>query len=83
MKPALIVLGAICLLLSACRDEPTARRVLAANGFHEIEFTAHRWLGCAQDDLYLTPFRAISTGGQIVTGVVCGGPGKGATLRFD
>lgn len=85
MKPVLILLGALCLALSACRDEETARRVLGANGFHDIQITDDNfWFsGCAQDNTYSTRFRAVSTGGQIVTGVVCSGPGKGATLRFD
>lgn len=79
----LAILAAL-LALTGCRDEETARRVLHANGFHDIVLPKEsRWFGCGRDDAYLTPFRAVSTGGQPVTGVVCSGWGKGATIRFD
>lgn len=83
MKSALTMLAAACLLLAGCSDEQTARRVLAANGLHDIRITGYRWLGCAKDEAYSTGFSATTTGGETITGVVCSGWGKGATVRFD
>lgn len=78
-----LVILAILLALTGCRDEETARRVLAANGFREIALPEETpWFGCSKDDSFWTPFRAISIGGQPVSGVVCSGWGKGATIRF-
>jgi hypothetical protein len=38
---------------------------------------------CSEDDTFRTPFTAESSTGRQVTGVVCSGILKGATVRFD
>lgn len=76
-----IVIG-LAVLLSACTDTNTANRVLQAQGFTKIEILGYSPFGCSEDDLYHTKFLAYSQSGQIVTGVVCSAPFKGATVRF-
>jgi len=78
---ALALGSALCL--SGCTDAPTAERVLRQNGYTNIEITGYRYGVGGENDTYVTGFRAKSPSGQIVTGAVCNGFLKGATIRFD
>ena len=81
--------GVLCIallgsvLFSGCTDRPTAERVLRQNGYTNIEITGYRWGMGGENDTYVTGFRAKSPSGQVVTGAVCNGFLKGATIRFD
>lgn len=73
----------LCLLVSACTDEPTATRILANDGYTNIKFTGYNWLACGQDDFYSTGFIATKNNHQII-GTVCSGLLlKSATIRFE
>lgn len=80
---ALALATCSALVLSGCTDAPTAERVLRQNGYTEIETTGYRAFMGGKEDTYVTGFRAKSPSGQIVTGAVCSGWMKGATIRFD
>lgn len=68
----------------ACIDDQSTRRVLTQQGYSDIEITGYRWFGCSKDDWYHTGFKAKSSSGLDLTGVVCEGMFfKGNTIRFD
>lgn len=48
-----------------------------------VETTGYRVWGCDGHDTYHTRFLAMNTRGQVVTGIVCSGPFKDNTVRFD
>ena len=78
---AIALIGIMC---AGCSDADTARRALDNMGFTEIEtFGYSFWAGCSKDDTFVTKFRAKNVNGKMVTGVVCNGWLKGATVRFD
>jgi hypothetical protein len=83
MKKLFAVL-AIGLACTACTDPVTAQRALDNMGFTEIETQGRAFFsGCGESDNYATRFKARNPNGKIVTGVVCNGWFKGATVRFD
>ena len=75
------------LFLSAaftgCIDEDTATRALDGAGYTEIELIGYRLYGCSESDDFATGFKAIGPTGRHVSGVVCSGVLKGATIRLD
>jgi hypothetical protein len=79
---ALAVIATVTLPLWGV-DARGATRLLTAQGFAQIEPTGYRWLACSKDDVYATGFRATSPSGVRVSGAVCRGVFKGATIRFD
>jgi hypothetical protein len=78
----LIALVAV-LGLTACSDAPTAERVLSDQGFTNIRTSGYAWWGCDKEDTFKTGFTAIGPAGKPVSGVVCSGWLKGATVRFN
>jgi hypothetical protein len=74
---------ATLLVLAGCSDPDVARRALDNQGFDHIQTEGYRWFGCGKDDTYHTGFTATNGKGKTVTGVVCSGWFKGATVRFD
>lgn len=82
MKRTLAAL-ALMGLVASCTDDAAARRATGAMGLTDIEPTGYRWFGCSEDDLFHTGFKAKNASGETVTGVVCSGWLKGATVRFD
>lgn len=77
---AMLVMGA--LVLAGCTDPPTAERVLQQQNYRDIQITGYGWFGCSEDDTFATRFRARAPNGEMVTGVVCSGWLKGATVRI-
>lgn len=77
-----IILAAIALILVSCTDESGARQALQAQGFNNITFTGYNVFGCGQDDTFHTGFTATNANGMVVSGTVCSGVLKGATVRF-
>lgn len=69
--------------LTACTDSNKTIRVLEDQGFTDIEITGYEPFACSKDDDFATGFRAKSVTGKTVTGTVCSGFLKGATVRFD
>jgi hypothetical protein len=76
-------LVAVLLVFAAgCTSEKTARRVLAEQGFTDVEMTGHEPFMCGRDDGFSTGFTATSPNGKRVSGAVCNGLFKGSTVRF-
>ena len=81
MKHAALLLLALCAL-SACSSRDDATKALEGMGFTNIVTNGHAWFGCSDSDDFATKFTATNVRGQRVSGVVCSGWGKGATVRF-
>ena len=82
MKCRLLVVVALGCL-AACTDPPTAHRALENMGMTDINVGGYAAWSCGRDDIYATKFVARNPQGRIVTGAVCSGWMKGATVRFD
>jgi hypothetical protein len=48
-----------------------------------LALAGYRMWGCGDNEIYHTGFHAKSQAGMPVAGVVCQGPYKAATIRFD
>ena len=83
MRKALLAATLIAALVAGCSDGPTAERVLRQNGYSKVGLHGWAAFSCGKDDTYATAFTAIAPGGQQVSGTVCSGLFKGATIRFD
>lgn len=81
MRRLLII--APLLLLGACTDPVAARRALDSAGFTDIQIGGYAIQMCGRDDTYATRFTARNIHGKVVTGAVCSGWAKGATVRFN
>jgi hypothetical protein len=79
----IILLGILVATLTGCTDPKRATRVLNQQGFSDIQMTGYRFFICDKNDTFSTGFKAISPSGSDVTGAVCEGWLKGATVRFD
>lgn len=77
----LMMIGA-ALLVAGCSDAPGARKTLAQQGYSDVKIKGWALFGCAESDSYNTEFQATSPGGSTVTGNVCKGFLKGATVRL-
>ena len=77
------IILALAIMAAACSDAPAAQKALAGAGYTNIQI--HGWgvLGCSEDDQFRTKFTAIGPTGVQVTGVVCSGWLKGATIRTN
>lgn len=73
----------VVLSLSGCTRAGEAERVLASQGFTDIQAGGYAFFGCDEKDVFQTKFTATSPTGQRVKGQVCSGWFKGATVRFD
>lgn len=81
-----IVVGVMFLafvLPNGCTRPDVAMRVLSENGYTNIEITGYRFFMCGEGDQFATGFTATSPNGTFVSGCVCSGWMKGATIRFD
>ena len=83
MKRFLLLVICLCTL-AACDDLKAAQKALSNMGFVDIKTTGYTMFGCGKDDDFHTGFTATNPiTGLRVTGVVCSGWLKGATVRFD
>ena len=80
-----LLVMALALSLTACApmSNDRATRALEAQGFTEIEFHGMAIIGCGESDFFRKEFTAKGSNGVAVSGVVCGGWFKGATVRLD
>lgn len=58
-------------------------RRLQDAGYSEAQITGVRVLACAEDDLYRYGFHAVGPSQKPVTGAICLGALKAATIRID
>jgi hypothetical protein len=82
-KTALLLAVVCSALLSGCTSEPEAERALSGAGYNNITMTGYRFFLCDERDSWSTGFKATGPSGQRVTGAVCSGVMKGATVRLD
>jgi hypothetical protein len=74
----------ILILLAACTDPKDATRILADQGYTNIQITGYSWFSCSKDDTYRTGFTATAPSGRQVSGTVCAGLlFKNSTIRFE
>lgn len=76
------ILFALVLALTACTSQSDADSALKALGMTNIQYTGYSLFACSKDDTFHTGFTATNPQGQQVTGTVCSGVFKGATVRF-
>lgn len=80
-----LVIVAACLggVLAGCTSETEATRALSGAGYSDIKMTGYRPFLCDEKDTLSTGFEATGPNGNRVSGAVCSGILKGATIRFD
>jgi hypothetical protein len=81
MKGIISVL--MVVVLAGCSDAPTAKRALEGAGYTDITITGWNMFGCDKHDTFSTGFVAKGPTGVRVSGVVCSGLLKGATIRTN
>ena len=79
----LLILIAASILVSGCTKPDGTQRVLKQQGFTDIQITGYRPFMCSDRDTFCTGFTAKGPNGDRVSGAVCSGWLKGATVRFD
>ena len=82
MKQQILVIT-LAMALTACSRPEEATRALTGAGYTQISITGYRFFGCAEQDGWRTGFKATGAAGHQVSGVVCSGFLKGATIRTD
>ena len=80
MKKLIIV---IAILLSGCTAADKSYRALEGAGYTQIQMNGYAFFGCDEKDLFHDSFTARGATGKPVSGVVCAGWFKGATIRLD
>ena len=78
-----VLVVAATVSICGCTSGDTATRALHGAGYKDVEITGYRVFGCSEDDNFHTGFEATGSSGQRVSGVVCSGFFKGATIRTD
>lgn len=76
-------LAIFIMLLSGCTAPDRAVQTLTDAGYSNIKIGEYAWFSCGEDDLFRTSFEATGMTGRTVTGAVCNGFFKGATIRFN
>ena len=72
------------ILLAGCQmPEDQVVRAVNAAGMSDVQPGGIAWIGCSQGDDYGRKFTALDRSGNKVSGVVCGGLFKGATVRIN
>lgn len=82
----LIILSLCAVLLTSCTQPDRTVNLLKQQGYTEIKtqpYNIGTFFACSEDDQFRTPFTAKSPNGSLVSGVVCSGILKGATIRFN
>ena len=80
---SIITVIALSLFLCSCTNPNVAVRVLSDQGYTNIQTKGYGWFECSEDDTFATRFIATNVNGKNVSGTVCSGLLKGATIRFD
>lgn len=77
------ILLAALLMVAGCSAPDTATKALVGAGYKDVEITGWKMFGCSDSDNYTTGFNATGPSGVRVSGVVCSGWLKGATIRME
>jgi hypothetical protein len=86
MKSLTIKIFAVAITaisLTGCMGEDRAKRALDAAGMTDVRIEGKSWFGCSKGDVTSRNFTATTASGEKVSGQVCGGWFKGATVRID
>lgn len=87
MNGNVILIGGLLLAAAAIlvpkTDVEATKRAVANIGMTDVAITGYRIFGCGEEDIFHTGFEATNSNGNRVSGVVCSGFLKGATVRFD
>lgn len=78
-----IIIIALLLTLTACENKENAESVLEKTGYTDVQVDGVDFLGCGEGDIFRTKFTATTEQGKKVTGVICSGIWKKATIRYD
>lgn len=71
------------LTLTACTPPTGEMRAAVEDfGFTDVQIQGVAWWGCSKDDTFERKWTAVTAAGRPVRGVVCGGFGKGWTVRI-
>jgi hypothetical protein len=81
MRKGMAVAALSAIILAGCTDAPTAERVLRQQNYKDVRTTGYSLFSCGKGDSFATGFRARAPNGEMVSGVVCSGWLKGATVR--
>lgn len=73
----------ILVTLASCTQPDRASSALESAGYTDIVIDGFGWFDCSEDDTFATRFRAVGPSGVPVSGTVCAGWFKGATIRLD
>ena len=81
----IILAAAIVATLTGCApmNADKARRAVEAVGVTDVQINGIAILGCGEKDMFRSKFTGKDSKGNPVSGAVCGGFFKGATVRFD
>lgn len=83
MSMRILIALLVGLVFVGCTSPKDTTNALTNAGFKDIEITGYNHFSCGSDDTFRTGFKAIGPTGNTVTGTVCSGWFKGATIRFD
>lgn len=84
MKKKIILLFIASCLLVGCTDGDKTRRILSDQGYTDIEITGYKVFECGDDYTFHTGFKAKAPNThKPVSGVVCSGVLKGASIKLD
>lgn len=78
---ALVLVAALLAASGSCSRTDMAVSILQSQGFTEIQMHGYQWFACG-DDPFSDGFTATAASGSKVSGVVCSGFLKSATVRF-
>jgi len=80
---AAIVMIAFLYALSGCTAPASAKRILEADGFTDVQITGYNFFACSKEDWFHTGFVA-KRGDKTVSGTVCAGLiFRNSTIRFE
>ncbi|EJU14949.1 hypothetical protein LH128_01197 [Sphingomonas sp. LH128] len=78
-----IIAAVAALALAGCAPNPAELRGAVEDfGFTDVRLGDHAWFGCSRDDTFRQRWTGRNAAGAPVSGVVCGGFGKGYTVRI-
>lgn len=83
MKKLICIMAILVCSVVGCTNGDQAIRVLSDNGYSDIQITGYSPFACSDSDTFSTGFTAKSSNGKYVSGTVCSGFLKGATIRFN
>ena len=78
----LVLAVALTLGLTSCYSTNDAEKALISAGYTDITINGPAPFSCSDDDTFKTAFTARNPNGAMVSGAVCSGWLKGATIRF-